>query len=69
MLFQGFGLGSQLKSSTKVLPKAGSKIKNACSDFLTEKSKTPSLKKRKVSEKTETYSTKLNNELTGNVEI
>ena len=45
------------------------KIKNACSDFLTGKSKTPSLKKRKVSEKTETYSTKLNNELNGNVEI
>ena len=45
------------------------KIKTACSNFLTGKSKKPSLKKRKVSEKTEIYSTKLNNELNGNVEI
>ena len=44
-------------------------IKTACSNFLTGKSKKPSLKKRKVSEKTEIYCTKLNDELNGNVEI
>ena len=45
------------------------KIKTACCDFLTGKSKAPSLKKRKVSKETEIYSTKLNNELDSNVEI
>ena len=45
------------------------KLKNVCSNFLTEKSKKPSLRKRQVSEKTEIYSTKLNSELNGNVEI
>ena len=44
-------------------------IKTACCDFLTGKSKPPSLKKRKVSKETEIHSTKLNNELDGNVEI
>ena len=43
------------------------KIKTACSNFRTGKSKRPSLKKRKVSEKTEIYRTKLDNELNGNV--
>ena len=46
------------------------KIKTACSNFFNnweiEKTFT---EKRKVSEETETYSTKLNNELDGNVEI
>jgi len=45
------------------------KIKTACCDFLTGKSKAPSLKKRKVSKETEIYSSKLNNELNGNVGI
>jgi hypothetical protein len=45
------------------------KIKNACSNFLTGKSRKPSLEKRKVSEKTEICSTKLSKELNGNVEI
>ena len=45
------------------------KIKTARSNFLTGKSKAPSLKKRKVSKETEIYSSKLNNELNGNVGI
>ena len=44
------------------------KIKTACTDFLLGKEKPERLKKQKVAENQhETYNTKLNNELNGNV--
>ena len=45
------------------------KIKSACTNFLTGRETPMQLKKRKVAEnQDETYSTKLNNELNGNVD-
>ena len=43
------------------------KIKTACTNFLLGRTKQPHQKKRKILEKPEIYSTKLNNELNGNM--